>query len=89
MTRKRYVKLLMGYGYTRNLAQARAAIDLPSHGSYARAFKALDPCFKARGAIRDICARLVSTWNAIQPRLCRAIIDALTSTGDSREVAHE
>lgn len=92
MTRKRYVKLLMGYGYTRNLAQARAAIDLPSHGSYARAFKDLDPYFKARGAIRDICARLVSTWKAIQPRLCRAardIIDALTSTGDSREVTHE
>lgn len=99
MTRKRYVKLLMGYGYTRNLAQARAAIDLPSHGSYARAFKALEPYFKAlepyfkaRGAIRDICAKLVSTWKAIQPRLCRAardIIDALASTGDSREVAHE
>lgn len=51
MTRKRYIKLIMGYGYTRNLAQARAAIDLPIHGSYARAFKALEPYFKARGAI--------------------------------------
>lgn len=92
MTRKRYIKLLMSYGCTRNLAQARAAIDLPSHGSYARAFKSLEPYFKARGAIRDICARLVSAWRATQPQLCRAvrdIIDALTSTGDSREVAHE
>lgn len=92
MTQKRYVKLLMGYGYTRNLAQARAAIDLPSHGSYARAFKALEPYFKARGAFRDTCARLVGAWEAIQSRLCRTvrdIIDALTETGDSREVAHE
>ena len=66
MTRKGYIKLIMGYGYTRNLAQARAAIDLSIHGSYARAFKVLEPYF----ADRDI-------------------IDALTSTGDSREVAHE
>ena len=93
MTRKRYIKLLMAYGYTRNLAQARAAIDLPSYGnSYARAFAALDPYLRARGAFRDMCARLVNTWRSIQPRLLRTaqdIIDALAATGDSREVAHE
>lgn len=92
MTRKRYVKLLMSFGYTRNLAQARAAIDLFKYGKYARAFAALEPYLRARGALRDVCARLVSTWRAIQPQLCRTardIIDVLAATGDSREVAHE
>lgn len=92
MTRKRYIKLLMACGYTRNLAQARAAIDLSKYGRYARAFAALDPYLRARGALRDMCARLVSTWRAIQPRLrrtARDIIDVLAATGNSREVAHE
>lgn len=92
MTRKRYIKLLMACGYSRNLAQARAAIDLPDYGSYARAFEALHPYFRVRAAIRDMCARLVSTWKAVQPRLrrtARDIIDVLAATGDSREVAHE
>lgn len=92
MTRKRYIKLLMSFGYTRNLAQARAAIDLSKYGRYARAFAALDPYLRARGALRDMCARLVSTWRAIQPRLrrtARDIIDVLAATGNSREVAHE
>ena len=92
MTRKRYIKLLMSFGYTRNLAQARAAIDLFKYGRYARAFAALDSYLRARGALRDMCARLVSTWRAIQPQLrrtARDIIDALAATGDSREVAHE
>lgn len=92
MTRKRYVKLLMSFGYTRNLAQARAATDLFKCGKYARAFAALEPYLRARGALRDVCARLVSTWRAIQPQLCRTardIIDVLAATGDSREVAHE
>lgn len=92
MTRKRYIKLLMSFGYTRNLAQARAAIDLFKYGKYARAFAALEPYLRARGALRDTCARLVSTWRAIQPQLrrtARDIIDVLAATGDSREVAHE
>ena len=92
MTRKRYIKLLMSFGYTRNLAQARAASDLFKYGRYARAFAALDPYLRARGALRDVCARLVSTWRAIQPQLRRTvqdIIDVLAATGDSREVAHE
>ncbi len=85
MTRKRYVKLLMSFGYTRNLAQARAAIDLFKYGRYARAFAALDPYLRARGALRDMCARLVSTWTAIQPRLCRTVQDIVSAM----EVAHE
>lgn len=88
MTRKRYIKLLMAYGYTRNLAQARAAIDLLKYGSYARAFAALDPYLRARGALRDMCARLVNTWRSIQPRLRRTaqdIIDALAAVGKEGE----
>nr|DAH30302.1 MAG TPA: hypothetical protein [Caudoviricetes sp.] len=80
MTRKRYIKLLMSFGYTRNLAQARAAIDLPSYGnSYARAFAALDPYLRARGALRDMCARVVSTWRAIQPQLRRTVQDVVSA----------
>lgn len=79
MTRKRYIKLLMSFGYTRNLAQARAATDLSKYGSYARAFAALDPYLRARGAFRDMCARLVSTWTAIQPRLRRAVQDFVSA----------
>ena len=89
MTRRRYIKLLMAYGYTRNQAQARAAIDLPNYGnSYARAFAALDPYLRARGALRDMCARLVNTWRSIQPRLrrtARDIIDALAAVGKEGE----
>lgn len=88
MTRKRYVKLLMACGYSRNLAQARAAIDLLKYGRYARAFAALDPYLRARGALRDMCARLVSTWTAIQPRLRRTvqdIVSALETVGKEGE----
>lgn len=88
MTRKRYIKLLMSFGYTRNLAQARAAIDLFKYGRYARAFAALDPYLRARGALRDMCARLVSTWTAIQPRLRRTvqdIVSALEAVGKEGE----
>ena len=88
MTRKRYVKLLMSFGYTRNLAQARAAIDLFKCGKYARAFAALEPYLRARGALRDVCARLVNTWRSIQPRLLRTaqdIIDALAAVGKEGE----
>lgn len=79
MTRKRYIKLLMSFGYTRNLAQARAAIDLFKYGSYARAFAALDPYLRARGAFRDMCARVVSTWRAIQPQLRRTVQDVVSA----------
>ena len=88
MTRKRYIKLLMSFGYTRNLAQARAAVDLFKYGRYARAFAALDPYLRARGALRDMCARLVSTWTAIQPRLRRTvqdIVSALEAVGKEGE----
>ena len=88
MTRKRYIKLLMSFGYTRNLAQARAAIDLFKYGRYARAFAALDPYLRARGALRDMCARLVSMWTAIQPRLRRTvqdIVSALETVGKEGE----
>ena len=79
MTRKRYVKLLMSFGYTRNLAQARAAIDLFKCGKYARAFAALEPYLRARGAFRDMCARVVSTWRAIQPQLRRTVQDVVSA----------
>ena len=85
MTRKRYIKLLMAYGYTRNLAQARAAIDLFKYGRYTRAFAALDPYLRARGALRDMCARVVSTWMAVGPRLRRTVQDIVSAM----EVAHE
>lgn len=88
MTRKRYIKLLMSFGYTRNLAQARAASDLFKYGRYARAFAALDPYLRARGALRDVCARLVSTWRAIQPQLRRTvqdIVSALAAAGKESE----
>lgn len=85
MTRKRYIKLLMAYGYTRNLAQARAAIDLFKYGRYTRAFAALDPYLRARGALRDMCARVVSTWAAVGPRLRRTVQDIVSAM----EVAHE
>lgn len=79
MTRKRYIKLLMSFGYTRNLAQARAAIDLFKYGKYARAFAALEPYLRARGALRDVCARLVSTWSAVDPWLRRTVQDILSA----------
>ena len=79
MTRKRYIKLLMSFGYTRNLAQARAAIDLFKYGKYARAFAALEPYLRARGALRDVCARLVSTWRAVDPWLLRTVQDILSA----------
>lgn len=88
MTRKRYIKLLVACGYTRNLAQARAASDLLKYGSYARAFAALDPYLRAWGALRDTCARLVSTWRTIQPqlrRMARDIIDVLAASGKEGE----
>ncbi len=88
MTRKRYIKLLMSFSYTRNLAQARAASDLFKYGRYARAFAALDPYLRARGALRDVCARLVSTWRAIQPQLRRTvqdIVSALAAAGKESE----
>lgn len=85
MTRKRYIKLLMAYGYTRNLAQARAAIDLFKYGRYTRAFAALDPYLRVRGALRDMCARVVSTWMAVGPRLRRTVQDIVSAM----EVAHE
>ena len=79
MTRKRYIKLLMSFGYTRNLAQARAAIDLFKYGRYARAFAALDPYLRARGALRDMCARVVSAWMAVDPRLRRIVQDIVSA----------
>lgn len=79
MTRKRYIKLLMACGYTRNQAQARAAIDLPDYGSYARAFEALHPYFRARGALRDMCASLVNAWRAVDPWLRRTVQDIATA----------
>lgn len=88
MTRKRYIKLLMSFGYTRNLAQARAAIDLFKYGRYTRAFAALDPYLRARGALRDMCARLVSTWGAVDSRLRRIvqdIVSALEAVGKEGE----
>ena len=88
MTRKRCIKLLMAYGYTRNLAQARAAINLFKYGSYARAFAALEPHLRVRAALRDQCARSVAAWRQLG-RTARDIIDVLAATGDSREVAHE
>lgn len=88
MTRKRYIKLLIAYGYTRNLAQARAAIDLLKYGSYARAFVAAEPHLRVRAALRDQCARSVAAWRQLG-RTARDIIDALSAVGDSREVAHE
>lgn len=39
MTRKRYIKLLMGlHGYTRNEAEIRALVDRACFGSYATAY---------------------------------------------------
>lgn len=89
MTRKRYIGLLMGYGYTRNLARARAAIDLLNYGhSYARAFAALEPHLRVRVALRDQCARSVAAWRQLG-RTARDIIDALSAVGDIREVPYE
>lgn len=85
MTRKRYVKLLMAYGCPRNLAQARAAIDLFKYGRYTRAFVALGPYLRARGALHDMCARVVSAWMAVDPRLRRTVQDIVSAM----EVAHE
>ena len=88
MTRKRYVKLLMSFGYTRNLAQARAAIDLFKYGRYARAFAALDSYLRASAAFRDMCAGLVSTWRAVNPWLCctvQDIVSALAAVGKEGE----
>lgn len=80
MTRKRCIKLLMAYGYTRNLAQARAAINLFKYGSYARAFAALEPHLRVRAALRDQCARAVAAWRQLG-RTARAIIGALAAVG--------
>lgn len=85
MTRKRYIELLMGYGYTRNLAQARAAIDLPNYGnSYARAFAALEPHLRVRAALRDQCARAVAAWRQLR-RTVQDIIGALAAVGKEGE----
>lgn len=88
MTRKRYIKLLVACGYTRNLAQARAASDLLKYGSYARAFAALEPHLRVRTALRDQYARSVAAWRQLG-RTARDIIDALSAVGDSREVTYE
>lgn len=84
MTRRRYIKLLMAYGYTRNLAQARAAIDLLKYGSYARAFAALEPHLRVRAALRDQCARAVAAWRQLG-RTAQDIIDALAAVGKEGE----
>lgn len=87
MTRKRYIKLLMAYGYTRNLAQARAAIDLLKYGSYARAFAAaaLEPYQLVRDVLQNACARFADVWESVRPLLCRAIWNIVSTM----EVAHE
>lgn len=92
MTRKRYIKLLMACGYSRNLAQGRAVIARFVCGSYARAFAALDPYLRARGALRDMTALLRSAWEAVQPMIrhaARDIASVLSAIEGSSEVAHE
>lgn len=83
MTRKRYIKLLMACGYTRNLAQARAAIDLFKYGSYARAFERARPNYALRRAIRDMTALLRDAWEAIEEPFRRVLL------ARASEVAHE
>lgn len=87
MTRKRYVKLLMACGYSRNLAQARAAIDLLKYGSYARAFAAaaLESHQRVRDVLQNMCARFADAWESVWSPLFRAIRNIVSTM----EAAHE
>lgn len=92
MTRKRFVKLLMAEGCSRNLAQARAIIARSAYGSYASAYERDFPSYVARKAIRDMTALLRSAWEAVQPMIrhaARNIASVLSVIEGSSEVAHE
>lgn len=83
MTRKRYIKLLMACGYSRNLVQARAVIACSVCGSYACAFERDRPNYVARRAIRDMTALLRSAWESIEEPFRRVLL------ARASEVAHE
>lgn len=90
MTRKRYVKLLVACGYTRNLAQARAASDLFKYGRYARAFAAaaLEPYQRCGDVLQNVCTRFADAWESVRPLLCRAIrniVSAMEAAGKEGE----
>lgn len=83
MTRKRYIKLLMACGYSRNLAQDHAVIARSVYGSYACAFERDLPNYAVRRAICDMTALLRATWKAIEESIRRV------SLASASEVAHE
>ena len=63
----------------------KGCIDLFKYGRYTRAFAVLGPYLRARGALHDMCARVVSAWMAVDPRLRRTVQDIVSAM----EVAHE
>lgn len=74
MTRKRYVKLLMSFGVSRNAANAAACIARRSYGSYSRALAQQYPLGSVILALRRAIMPIARMWRDLMVSLRRGVM---------------
>lgn len=85
MTRKRFVKLLMSRGYSRNEANSRARAAVSAGFTYDCAYFAVrvetgeSEALEAVQAVLDRIVQVVKSWTETMWRLSKAIKEALPS----------
>lgn len=75
MTRKRYVKLLMASGVTRNVAQASAVVARRSYGSYSRALAKQYPLVYVILKLRRALVPIARMWRDLMVSLRRDLVN--------------
>lgn len=89
MTRKRFVKLCMSKGYSRNIAELLARDALADYGNYADAWEALNRFAPVLQRLAEITHKV--TWrfvDALSPALA-AVGKALETLGRNLQEAFE
>lgn len=76
MTRKRYVKLLMAFGVSRNAANAAAYIARRSYGSYSRALAQQYPLGSVILALRRALIPIARMWSDLMVSLRRGVMQS-------------
>lgn len=76
MTRKRYVKLLMAFGVSRNAANAAAYIARRSYGSYSRALAQQYPLGSVILALRRALIPIARMWRDLMVSLRRGVMQS-------------
>ena len=88
MTRKRFVKLLMSRGYSRNEANSRARAAVSAGFTYDCAYFAVcvetgdSEALEAVQAVLDRIAQIAKSWTETMWRLSKAIKEALPSLAE-------